>query len=205
MRAGGWPPDAHARAALDAAVAGRVVEFRPAGPQPDRHGRAVGYLAEIEAADHAGVTTALLETGWLRISPEPAGRDCRATLAAAESVAIRARLGLWSEQYYEVQDARDGQALAALAGRFVVAEGRVASTRTSGGRAYVNFGDRWRDALSLSFSEATLRRLGGFETLGIEAGARLRARGVVESRRGPVIYVSEPGQVDRLDDAGRVR
>lgn len=205
VRAADWPLDAAARAALEAAVAGRVLEFRPAGPQPDRHARAVGYLAEIEAEDHAGVASGLLSRGLLQVSADPAGRDCRATLAAAEAPAVRARLGLWSEQYYEVRNAADGAGLAALAGRFVVVEGRVASVRTAAGRAYVNFGDRWRDALSLSFSEATLRKLGGFEALGIEAGARLRARGVVEARRGPTIYVSEPAQVERLDGASRMR
>ncbi|PZQ19301.1 MAG: hypothetical protein DI565_02695 [Ancylobacter novellus] len=194
-----WPLEATAHDALQREAGGRVFELRTAAASPDRRGRVLGYMTGLDEPDHAGLATALLKRGLLRVAADAAGRDCRATLAQAEAAAVAARLGLWSEPYYEVQNASDGAALAALDGRFVVAEGRVASARTSAGRAYVNFGRRWRAALSLSLSEATLRRFGGFEGLGVSAGARLRARGVVEMRNGPVIRVSEPAQIERLD------
>ena len=196
---GPWPLGAAARQALEGAAAGKVMELRPAAPKPDRHGRIVAWLSPIEAADQAGIATDLLARGLLRLSADATGRGCGATLRSAESLAIGARLGLWSDPYYAIRDASDGTTLAADAGRFVVAEGRVASVRTSAGRAYVNFGARWRDALSLTLSEGTLKRLGGFKELRLEAGARVRARGVVELRSGPVIYVSEAAQVERLD------
>jgi micrococcal nuclease len=201
--AAAWPLHDAARRALEDAAAGRVLELRPVAASPDRHGRVVGHLTEIQDRDHAALAAGLLARGMLRVAADPAGRDCRATLAAAEDAAIRARLGLWSDPYYEVRDARNGAAFAALSGRFVVAEGRVASVRTSSGRAYVNFGRRWRGALSLSLSEAALRKLGGFEGLGIRSGARLRARRVVELRLGPTIYVTDPAQIEPLD--GRKR
>lgn len=194
-----WPVGEASRAAIEQAAAGKVLELREVAGSPDRHGRIVGQLSGIDAQDHASLAVELLERGLVRVSGESSGRDCRATLAEAEAKAVGARLGLWSEPYYEVRSATDGQALVALSGRFVVAEGRVASLRTSAGRAYVNFGARWRSALSLSFSEATLRRLGGFKGLGIEAGASLRARGVVEGRLGPMIYVTDASQIQRLD------
>lgn len=194
-----WPLDAMARAALSEAAAGKVLELRLTGSGPDRHGRLRGHLAAIGSADHAEIASKLLGEGRVLRSGEDAGRGCGATLALVEDQAVRARLGLWSEPYYEVRDASDGARLLALAGRFVVAEGRVASVRTSAGRAYVNFGARWRGALSLALSEAALRKLGGFAGLGLEAGARIRARGVVEARRGPVIRLSEASQVERLD------
>ncbi|RXF72766.1 thermonuclease family protein [Hansschlegelia zhihuaiae] len=198
-----WPIAAAAREALEAQAGGRVLELRLASASPDRHGRAVGYLAEIDERDHAGLAVRLLALGHLRVLADAAGRDCGATLAQAESAALGARLGLWSDPYYEVRNAHDGAALASLSGRFVVAEGRVASVRTSAGRAYVNFGRRWREALSLSLSEAALRKLGGFERLGVRSGMLVRARGVVEIRRGPVIYVTDAAQVESLD--GRKR
>lgn len=203
VRAADWPFEETARRALEEAAAGKVLELRPAAASPDRHGRLVGHLAEIDDPDHASLAAGLLKRGMLQVSGDPAGRDCGATLALAEGEAIRARLGLWSDPYYEVRDARDGAAFASLIGRFVVAEGRVASVRTAAGRAYVNFGRRWREALSLSLSEAALRKLGGFEGLGLRSGALLRARGVVEARRGPTIHVTDPAQIERLD--GRKR
>lgn len=193
-----WPLDAASRRALAELAGGQVLVMRAAG-EPDRRGRIVAFLSGIDAPDHAGLAVKLLERGMVRVSGEASGRDCRATLGAAEAEAIGARLGLWSEPYYEVRSATDGRGLVALAGRFVVAEGRVASLRTSAGRAYVNFGARWRDALSLSMTEATLRRLGGFSGLGLQAGTRLRARGVVETRPGPTIHVTDASQIERLD------
>lgn len=197
--AGPWPLAETARQALERAAAGKVMELRTASSAPDRHGRLVAWLAPIDATNHAGVAAELLALGLLRSSGDATGRGCGATLRSAESLAIGARLGLWSDPYYAIRDASDGSTLAADAGRFVVAEGRVASVRTSAGRAYVNFGARWRDALSLTLSEGTLKRLGGFTKLRLEAGARVRARGVVELRSGPMIYVSEAAQVERLD------
>jgi micrococcal nuclease len=200
-----WPFDLASRTALQRATADRVMELRLAGRSPDRYGRLVGYLAEIEAADHAGVTSALLAAGLARVIADAGGRDCEATLRAAERQAADARLGLWSDPYYEIRNAADGAALAAEAGRFVVAEGRVASVRIASRRAYVNFGARWRGALSLTLSEAALRKLGGFATLGAVAGARLRVRGVVEVGRGPTIFVSEAAQIEPIPDAGLKR
>ncbi len=193
-----WPIGGQARGALEALTAGRVLELRTVEASPDRHGRLVGYLSEIEGEDHAGVASAMLLRGLARRSADRTGRDCNATLASAEAGAIDTRLGLWSQPYYAVRDATDSAALTASAGQFVVAEGRVASFRTSAGRAYVNFGVRWRDALSLVIAEAALRKLGGFEALGVRVGARLRARGVLESRLGPTIRVTEAAQIERL-------
>lgn len=194
-----WSTDASSRTALAALAAGKVLELRTVEGSPDRHGRTVGYLSDIEGEDHAGLASALLAKGLARRTADRSGRDCDATLAAAEAGAIHARLGLWSQAYYAIREASGGAALKASAGQFVVAEGRVASFRTSAGRAYVNFGERWRDALSLVIAEATLRKLGGFGALGIRVGARLRARGVLEARLGPTIRVTEAAQIEPLD------
>lgn len=192
-----WPLEASARAALEQAAAGQVLEFRAASDPRDRYGRLVGFLANFDAPDHAGVAGELAAKGLLRVTGRE--RDCDATLKAAEGRAIADRLGLWAETYYVVRAAADGASLGAAAGRFVVAEGRVASVRQAAGRLYVNFGARWRDALSLTVSEAALRRLGGIKALDLKAGVRLRVRGTVDARRGPVIAITDRGQIDRLD------
>ncbi|MBB3974750.1 thermonuclease family protein [Hansschlegelia beijingensis] len=199
MKPEAWPLAAGARAALAAALSGRTVELRLSGRTPDRYGRLRGFLSEPGAADHTGVAADLTARGLLRWTAD--NSDCAATLRAAEDRARAARLGLWAEPYYEVRDAADGEALMKAEGRFVVAEGRVASVRTAAGRLYVNFGKRWRNALSLTVSEATLRRLGGVHALDLRTGARVRARGVVEARRGPIIEVLNREQIERLDGA----
>lgn len=130
---GAWPAQDVSRKALEALVAGKVLELRPATRPQDRYGRTVGFLSEIDAADHAGVSAWLAAGGAARWSGE--GRDCGATLREAEAGAIAGRLGLWSEPYYEVRNAGDATAVSTAAGRFVVAEGRVAGVQI--GRAHV--------------------------------------------------------------------
>ena len=197
-----WPLADATAAALQALVADRPFALRPALPNLDRHGRIVGYLSAEGAEEPAGLSADLVARGLARVAADRAGRDCRATLLAAEGSARRARLGLWANTYYEVRDASDGDALAGSVGRFEIAEGRVASVRTVDGRLYVNFGRRWRDALALVLTEAVAKRLGGAEALGLARGARLRVRGMIERRLGPTIAVTEAAQIERLGLAG---
>lgn len=194
-----WPIGDESKRMLDDEVAGRTLSLRRAG-EPDRHGRLVGYLAEPAETDHAGVASGLLQRGYARAAADRAGRDCGATLLAAEAPARLERLGLWAQPYYEVRDAGDGASLGTDIGRFEVAEGRVDSVRTLNGRTYVNFGRRWRNALALAISGPALKRLGGLGGLGVERGARLRVRGVVERRLGPTIVIAEAAQIERVGD-----
>jgi len=193
-----WPLGDAATTNLRGLVADRPLVLRAALSNPDRHGRIVGYLAAEGAADPTGLSAELAARGLARVAADRAGRDCHATLLAAEDGARRASLGLWTNTYYEVRDAADGGALAGSAGRFEIAEGRVASVRTVNGRLYVNFGRRWRDALALVLSESAAKRLGGAEALGLAPGARLRVRGMIERRLGPTIAVTEAAQIERL-------
>jgi DNA/RNA endonuclease YhcR with UshA esterase domain len=79
-------------------------------------------------------------------------------------------------------------------------EGKVLSVRESGATIYVNFGHRWTQ----DFTVIVLRRLQrAFAAAGVDpralTGRRIRVRGYVEQRGGPVIAAEAPEQIELLD------
>jgi hypothetical protein len=85
-------------------------------------------------------------------------------------------------------------------GRFALVEGRVLSVRESGATIYVNFGRPW----TRDFSVIILRRFGrAFAAAGLEptslAGRRIRVRGWVEQRGGPITATQAPEQIELLN------
>ena len=90
--------------------------------------------------------------------------------------------------------------LATERGRFALVEGKVLSVRESGATIYVNFGRRW----TRDFTAVIPRRLRrAFAAAGVEPksleGRRIRVRGWIEQRGGPVIEVVAPEQIEIAD------
>jgi hypothetical protein len=84
-------------------------------------------------------------------------------------------------------------------GRFALVEGKVLSVRESGSIIYMNFGRRWTEGFSVVIPR---RRQRAFAAAGIElkqlAGRRVRVRGFIEQRRGPIIEADAPEQIELI-------
>jgi hypothetical protein len=121
-------------------------------------------------------------------------------LLTAERAAQRARLGLWSDPYYELRHAEDPAAIAAERGRFTIVEGRVLSVRESGSTIYVNFGRRWSEDFTVTIAKRNER---AFVSAGIEpkalSGRRIRIRGWIEERGGPWVEAMRPEQIELVE------
>ena len=107
------------------------------------------------------------------------------------------KLGLWSEPYYEVIEARHGSQLLAARGHFTLVEGKVLSIRESGGTIYLNFGRRWSEALTVTISKRQERN---FTVAGMPlkqlTNRAIRVRGWIEERNGPRIEANRPEQIE---------
>jgi len=93
--------------------------------------------------------------------------------------------------------------IAAQRGHFALVEGKVLSVHASGGTIYLNFGRHWTSG----FSVVILRRdEASFAAAGLApralAGRRLRVRGWIEQRRGPVIVADAPEQIELAGATG---
>ncbi len=183
-----------AERALDGLVRGQAVTWHAPNAVPDRYRRIAAYIFVNHA--ETPVQYNLLAKGLALVGGESGGEGCRTALLRQEQAARAAQLGLWKGSGYALA-AADGARLRANAGRFAVAEGQVVSVRQSGGTIYVNFGRRWSEALTVTIA----RRLeGAFAAAGLAPrtfeGRRLRVRGTIEVRNGPVIAAAGPEQIE---------
>jgi endonuclease YncB( thermonuclease family) len=190
------PDDSHA--ALEALTAGHALRLEKLGDERDRYGRVVAF-AFVEDGGPS-VQHTLLEQGRARVSARVGDKACADGLLSAERAARQASRGLWADPNFAPLSAENLARLQTARGQFALVEGKVLSVRESGATIYVNFGRRW----TRDFTVIILRRLGkAFTTAGIEPkkleGRRVRVRGWIEQRGGPIITAEAPEQIEVLD------
>src|SRR2546423_400156 len=120
---------ASGRAALSAIAGGRDVTLHGDDDTPDRYGRQPA-LVFVAGSEHS-VQSELLRRGEALVSADIADKNCAAALAAAESTARDAKLGIWAETSAIKNAESPGDILSAI-GHFSVVEGRVLSARQAG-------------------------------------------------------------------------
>ncbi|MGU3538761.1 hypothetical protein [Methylobacterium sp. A54F] len=197
-----WPEDPVAAAEAEGwlrARAGRALAVTARG-EADRWGR-----IRIDAADEADGTDlagGLIEAGLAHADAGEGDVLCRPALLAVEAGARAGGRGLWARE--PVRDARDGAALRARAGRFLVAEGRLLNVGERAARTYLDFVRRGEDGLTVTVSKRTWRRLQerGLSAAGLR-GRTVRVRGIVEIGRGPVLDLTSADALELLGEAAR--
>lgn len=184
-------------AALAALIAGREVTLSGDDDSPDRYGRQPAFV--FLAGSDTPVQSLLLTQGEAVVSADVAGKDCAATLLAAEAEARRARRGTWADPAAIKNAESPGDILAGI-GRFTLVEGKVLSVRRAGATTYLNFGRNWTRDFAVTISR---RAVAAFEAAGIQLklleNRRIRVRGWVEARGGPRIELFRVEQIEMLD------
>jgi micrococcal nuclease len=213
------PLGAEARSALEALAAGRPVQLFYGGARRLNSRVDANDAAEAPAAPTDGVALAqvyvqtesgrwiwlqqaLLETGMARVHSWKDNQARLEPLLAAEAKARAAGLGLWAQPDYRVFSAEAaGDALVACAERnarscFQIVEGRVRTTQDRNDRTYLNFGDDPMSDFTIAMDGETASAWpGGAAAL---AGRKVRVRGYLSDRGGPLIRVDHPGQIEDL-------
>jgi endonuclease YncB( thermonuclease family) len=188
-----------ARAALAGLVLHRPVHLGLDEEETDRYGRMEAQVF-LDDPEDTWVEQALLARGMARLAPEGPNLRCLAELLPAEAEARAAGLGIWADPYYSVRDAGDPATLMGRAGRYELIEGEVVTTGEVRGRLYLDFGRVWKNDVTATI-EGKARAL--FTTAGIDPlalkGKRVRIRGWLTSRDGPVVALGSPEQIEVLD------
>ena len=192
------------RAALQALAAGRALRLAKLGPDRDRYGRLVAFA--FAGSSQQSVQEMLLEDGQARVSARVGDKACADALLAAEARARAARRGLWADPNFAPLAAENWRRLQGERGRFALVEGKVLSVRESGGTIYVNFGRRWTRDFSVIILHRNARSFAaaGLAPKALE-GQRVRVRGWLERRRGPVIEADAPEQIELVGAPGQAR
>jgi len=186
------------RNVLQALVGDRPLRLERLGAEHDRYGRLVAFAFAGTTAQ--SLQSALLEQGQARVSARVGDKACADALLRTERAARAARRGLWADLNFAPLQAENLTRLQAERGHFALVEGKVLSVRESGATIYVNFGRRW----TRDFTVTILRRFGrDFAAAGLEPrqleGRRIRVRGWIEQRGGPIIAAETPEQIEFIE------
>ena len=191
------------RDALRSLIGGQALrlEWQSLGRQGaafDRYGRLLAFAYAGDARQ--SLQQALLEQGQARVSARTGGRACADALLTAERAARAAHRGLWADPNFAPLQVENLAKLTAEQGRFALVEGKILLVRESGATIYVNFGRCWTQDFTVIILKRQQRT---FTAAGVEPkqleGRRIRVRGWIERRGGPVIMAEAPEQIEFVE------
>lgn len=198
---GSWPLADAAKAELEGLVLGKSVELGLAGRRADRYRRVLAQAFVQDAGKRIWVQGEMLRRGRARAYGLPGSTACLDDLVAAEAQAREAGLGLWAYAPYRVRPADRHWNLLRFRSTYQLVEGTVLDAADVGGKIYLNFGENWREDFTVSVQRSNKRVFAeaGMDLLALK-GRRVRARGWIERRGGPLIEVHHPAQLEVLPE-----
>jgi endonuclease YncB( thermonuclease family) len=196
-----WPMVVEAKEALETLASGREVELRFGGLRQDRHNHLLAQVFVLVGERRLWLQEEMIAKGLARVYSLPDNRACIADLLAREREARAKRRGVWRSSAYRIESALDVKRLGRLIHSYQLVEGTVAAVGEGAGRLYLNFASDWRSDFTVSIAR---KEAGAFAAAGIHlnnlAGARIRVRGFLSWRNGPMIEASHPEQIELLPD-----
>ena len=188
-----WPLADRAKSVLERLADGKAARLEYRGRKIDRWGRLLAhvYIGEIWLQQE------MVRLGMARVYTFADNRGGAAELYNAERAARAEKAGIWALDWYRVRQPAD---LADSIDTFQIVEGSPRSTAIVRGQGFVNFGADWRTDFTISIPRSKMRlfRASGVKIAGYE-GKRIRVRGWLVKRNGPMISVSHPEQIEVLE------
>jgi len=198
-----WPFVEEARQALERLASNEPIELRFGGSRTDRHGHLLAQEFVVAGENRLWLQDALIGSGLARVYSLPDNRACMGELLERENEARAKRLGLWASPAFRIEDARDAKRLGRLVHSYQLVEGTVLNVGEGSGRFYLNFAPDWRSDFTISVAR---KDVPAFAASGLDvkalAGARLRVRGWLAWRNGPMIEANHPEQIELLPKDG---
>ncbi len=185
-------------------LVGQDIRFRPLEPGPDRWGRVVAFVFAVAPEStngprpaHLPVGEALIDAGLARYESSAAARPCRSALLAAEAGARASGLGLWTDPYYAIIATADRLSFAEKAGSSVIVEGRITGIASRRPRITLYFGPRQGGDFSVTILPRNSKTFeAAYSSLAGLTGQTVRVRGLLDTRFGPQIEISDPDEVE---------
>jgi len=189
-----WPLARESKQALSRLTLRKRVTLHFGGRRKDRHGRVLAHLAGTAGNWIQGT---MLSLGMARVYSFRDNRMAVRSMLDLEKQARRQRLGIWRHPYYRIR--RDTDAGSDI-GSFQLVAGRVRAVATVRGTTYLNFGADWRQDFTVTVRNRFRRH---FDAAGLSPatleGRKIRVRGWLDSRNGPMIEATHPEQIEVLD------
>jgi len=186
--------------ALEDLTLGKTLRLSYGGREQDRYHRA---LAHLHTPDGTWVQGRLLELGLARVYSFADNRARVPEMLILEARARAAEKGLWGHKFYTVRGVLKTETYDI--DTFQVVAGVVHNAARVRGRVYLNFAEDWRRDFTVTISRKHAR---AFAAFGVDmktwpaswVGKRLRVRGWIYWRNGPMIDASHPEQIEVLEE-----
>lgn len=201
---------------LEKFVLGRTVRLEPDSTDKDQYGRLLRYVYVGDTM----VNIELVRKGYAAFRSYQPNLRHGDTLARLEEEAARTQRGLWAFNVFTpptlkllkaqvtAESSRTASGLSVVSwleaadhvGRLVVVEGKVVATHNSGSVCHLNFHEDYRRYFSVAiFGQSFAKFPPRPEEYYLQRNVRIT--GVVKSYNGaPEIIVSDPGQIELIDD-----
>lgn len=189
-----WPLSPESKIALEKLTLGKSVQLFYGGTNMDRHGR---LLAHLFLPDGTWVQGEMLAQGMARVYTFPDNRSVTDQMYESEQQARSKRSGIWYNPFYGIRQA--SETLIRRIGTFQIIEGQILEVAKVKGTVYLNFADNWRTDFTISIRSKAVRM---FKPLAIDLlslkGQKIRVRGWLKKRNGPMIELTHPEQLEIL-------
>jgi hypothetical protein len=170
------------------------------GAARDRWNPMVVRLVLVRGAGRLDVAHGLLENGLAVVDPATGDRSCVLATLALEVTARERGLGVWADDRYKPVLVGDIARLRERVGQFTLVEGRIRSVGERRQQTYLNFGSDWARDFTIIVPKRvwSLVQESGLGAAALR-GRRIRARGVLEDRRGPSMTVTAMDAIEVLE------
>jgi len=197
-----WPLVDEAKDALARLATGSEVELEFGGHRTDRHDQLLAQVFVVKDGKRIWLQDEMIGRGLARVYSLADNTACIRELLDREAEAREKRLGVWGSWAYRIQDASDLKRLDRLMQTYQLVEGTVTAVGEGQKWIYLNFAEDWRSDFTISVER---RNSSAFTDAGIDlktlAGKRLRVRGWLQWRNGPMIVATHPEQIELLPGA----
>ncbi len=196
-----WPMADLAKQQLENIALNQPVIIKYGGRKVDRHRRILAHLfITNDNGKQVWLQEYMLQQGLARAYSFRDNRACINILQTAENIARNAKQNIWSNQYYDLIAASDLKKLNQLFGSYQLVEGVLLKFEHKFGQLYFNFGKNYKTDFTINVAK---RDRMAFAQSGIDftslVGKKIRIRGWLEQRGGPMITASHPEQFEFLD------
>lgn len=153
-------------------------------------------MAQAYLPDGRWLNGLLIAEGWMLAAPLHPDDALRRRLFALETQARDARRGHWKTGRFRIHDAthyrgpRDA---------YAIVTGRPLAIARRRNFLFLNFGEDWTEDFTAAIARRDLKAFRGFDLDALE-GRRLRLRGHIRWWNGPFMELSDPGQIEILQD-----
>ncbi len=186
----------NAKGALQSLIDNRTLAFE-AG-DADRYGRIPAQVYAQDAKGKIWLQGELLRQGLAFVYP-PAGDEPRlGEMRTLEKKARAMKKGIWADPAYaDIPAEKAGK----FYGRFAFVGGRVVDAAREKNMVYLNFGADWHTDFTIAIAAHDLRAFAraNIDPLTLK-GKTIRVRGWIKKNFGPMITVTDPGQIEVLPD-----